>query len=318
MKKKITTISMLIALLILLSSCSSSGAARATETYAAQVKDAVVVEEDYSGSMGENQAPQASPDVQTSVIVDPGNVPSDGKKIIYTVSMGLEAQDVRKAIDNITKEAGKLGGYVSDSNFQEKEDRMQGSVTVRIPPESLAAFTEKVGESGKVLSSNMSSEDVSAQYVDLKSRLTNAEAQERQLLEIMKQAVKIEDILYVRSELNAVQEEIELIQGQLRYLDNLVGYSTVTITVTQPLAAPETPEVDPNSGVLPVWNLDFIGSNMQKAFTNSLAIVSMIGGGLLTLISFLLVPALILAAIIVPIVILVKAGKKRKANKTNK
>ncbi len=318
MKKKITTISMLIALLILLSSCSSSGAARATETYAAQVKDAVVVEEDYSGSMGENQAPQASPDVQTSVIVDPGNVPSDGKKIIYTVSMGLEAQDVRKAIDNITKEAGKLGGYVSDSNFQENEDRMQGSVTVRIPPESLAAFTEKVGESGKVLSSNMSSEDVSAQYVDLKSRLTNAEAQERQLLEIMKQAVKIEDILYVRSELNAVQEEIELIQGQLRYLDNLVGYSTVTITVTQPLAAPETPEVDPNSGVLPVWNLDFIGSNMQKAFTNSLAIVSMIGGGLLTLISFLLVPALILAAIIVPIVILVKAGKKRKANKTNK
>ena len=201
--------------------------------------------------------------------------------------------------------------------ISENEDMMQGSVTVRIP-ESLAAFTQKVGEVGKVLSSNMSSEDVSAQYVDLESRLTNAEAQERQLLEIMKQAVKIEDILYVRSELNAVQEEIELIQGQLRYLDNLVGYSTVTITVTQPLAAPETPEVDPNSGVLAVWDLGFIGSNMQKAFTNSLAIVSMIGGGLLTLISFLLVPALILAVIIVPIVILVKVSKKKKANKANK
>ena len=117
MKKKFTITTIAVALMLILSSCSSSGAAKATEAYSAQVKDAVV-EEDYSGSMAENPAPEASPDGQTSVIVDPGNIPSDGKKIIYTVSMGLEAKDVRKAIDNITKEAGKLGGYVSDSNFR--------------------------------------------------------------------------------------------------------------------------------------------------------------------------------------------------------
>lgn len=322
MKKKATVISIVITLLLLLSSCASSSAAKSTEAYSAQVKDADAVVENYveedAVSGEENLAPEAAPDNQSSALIDPGNIPANDKKIIYTVNIGLESEDVKKAIESITDEATKLGGYVSDSFFQENNDQIQGSITVRIPPESLSAFTDKVGNAGKVLSSNMSSEDVSAQYVDLESRLSNAEAQERQLLDIMKQAVKIEDILYVRTELNTVQEEIEMIKGQLRFFDNLVGYSTVTITVTQPLAAPETPEVEPNSGVLAVWDMSFIQSNMQKAFTNSIAIVSMIAGGLLTLLSFLFIPALILAAIIVPIVFLVKASKKRKARKANK
>lgn len=323
MRKRFTVLVLCFVFAILVSSCSSSATKnsdtilpeveqRATEAMAGSNEAASIADTgDVTGTNEHTVAP-------ATAIIDPGNISDVNKKIIYTVFMSLETADAAKAIEAITDEAVKIGGYVSNSTFEQNDNVKYGSITVRIPPESLKDFSDKVSENGKILSSNMSSEDVSAQYVDVEARLKNAQAQEAQLLAIMAQAVKIEDILYVRSELNTVQEEIEVLKGQLRYLDNLVGFSTVTITVSEPLPAPEIPEEDPNKGALPVWTPEFIQANMQKSFNNSLAVVSMIFGALLTVLSFLFVPLLMIAAIVIPIVAIVRFRRKNKAKKSSK
>lgn len=315
MKRAFLILSGLLVLTLMLGACSASetrstSAAAAADNYAmganpeVQMDEGVAVVEESPSKATSSDAP-----------IDPGDISKLGLKIIYTVNLAMEVENAKDTVEKITTEASKVGGYVSDSTFRQEDQYNVATVTVRIPPESLADFTEMLGESGEIKSSNMTSEDVSDQYVDLESRLKNAEAQEEQLLLIMDQAVKIEDILSVRSELNLVQQEIEMLKGQLRYLDNLVGFSTVTITITEPVPTPETPEADPNSGLMPVWSLEFIGSNMQKAFNNSLAVTSMIFGAILMILSFIIVPVLILAAIIVPIVLLVRARRKKKAAK---
>jgi len=311
MLKKLRFLAIFLSLIFILSGCSSSStssttnAAAQTDNYAGAKTDEGVAE------TASTTAASAAPNGD-AVILDPGNVADSGKKIIYTVNMALEAENASKAITDIGNKAAELGGYVSDSSYNQYENSAQGSITVRIPPDKLKEFTEHVGTIGDVLSSSMGSQDVTAQYVDVQSRLTNAQAQEAQLLAIMAQAVKIEDILNVRQQLDSVQMQIEEYKGQLRLMDNQVGYSTVTISITQPTPPPVTPEADKNSGLLARWSFDYIWQNVQKGFSNSMSFTVNALGVIFIAISYMIIPIIIIGIVVVVIIICVKRSKKKK------
>jgi hypothetical protein len=53
----------------------------------------------------------------------------------------------------------------------------------------------------------------------------------------------LKDILGVEKELTRVREDIERLDGRLRYLSHRIAYSTISITLTEkPKAEPITPE----------------------------------------------------------------------------
>jgi hypothetical protein len=245
-------------------------------------------------------------------VLDPGNVLNSGKQIIYTVDMALQAPSAAKAIDDIGAKAVSLGGYISNSSFSGDGDNASGSIVVRIPPDKLKQFSEQLRASYETLRSNMGSQDVTDQYVDTQSRLTNAEAQETQLLAIMKQAVKIDDILKVRQELDAVQQEIEQLKGQIRLMDNQVGYSTVSISVSQPTPPPPPPEVKENEGVVTRWGLDYTWQSIQKGFSNSLNFTLNAISQIFIILSYLIIPMVVIGVVVLVILLIVKLASKGK------
>ena len=261
-------------------------------------------------SQGESRTGQM-PDLQI-------NTETPGKKIIYTASIALKADDATKAMDGIIQNTTELGGYLTDSSFVVTDDEQRGYVTVRIPPENIQELAHRIGNLGEVIDSSLSSEDVTEKYVDVEARLKNAEAQEAQLLDIMERAETIEETLLVRSELHYVQQEIEQYKGTLRYLDNHIDYSTVTVYITEK-SIPTLPDVDPEEGVFARWTLSYIWANTVKGFRNSLAVVTYILGGIVILLSYILVPVLIIAALVVTILVLTKTiHKKQKRQKNDK
>lgn len=308
MKTKILSLLVTATLLLcLLSGCASD------ETAGASPQDDYAIAPDFSENKevvsdadpGRGYVPEVNPDVPES----------SGKKIIYTASLAIEVENVKDAMEEISSAVSGLGGFVSGSDYQNR-DRVSGTITVRIPPEKLGELSAKIGGLGKILSNNLSSQDITMQYVDISSRLANAEAQEEQLLDIMEKATEIADILAVRSELNIVQQEIEVYKGQLRYFDNMVDFSTVTVSLTE-IYVPKSPEAEADKGILARWDLDYIGTNITKGFKNSLSFVVNAFGFILILLSYLLVPLLIIGAIVFVIVFIVKRIKKhsRKASK---
>jgi len=246
--------------------------------------------------------------------MDVGNTDESGKKIIFTVNMNLEVADTALTMDDLTASAVALGGYVADSSFSQQDTASSGSITLRIPPDKLKEFTQEVGTLGKILHSEMSSQDVTDQYYDVQSRLTNAEAQETQLLAIMGQAVKIEDILAVRSELNSVQEEIEVLKGQIRLMDNQVGYSTVIISITQTVI-PSSPEVDPNKGIVARWSFEYVWQSIQKGFTNSSSFTLNAIGAIFIVLSYLFIPLIVIGGVVVGTICIVRLITKRHNRK---
>ena len=161
--------------------------------------------------------------------------------IIRTVDMGVEVDDVGAAIDEIGDLAKRMGGWVVSSNRPLKHS---GSVSVRVPADMLdQAVMEVRALSLRVDFENSTSRDVTDEYVDLSSRLKNTMATEEALLKLMERAEKVEDALAVQGNLSRVQEEVERLQGRIKYLEQTSAYSLLNVSLSE-----EPREMVPDAG----------------------------------------------------------------------
>jgi hypothetical protein len=79
---------------------------------------------------------------------------------------------------------------------------------------------------------------VGEQYRDLGLRLHTAEMLRQRLEAMLAQADEVPDALKVQAELERIVREIEQLKGQLRTLNDRIGYSTLVIEF-RPEARPE-------------------------------------------------------------------------------
>ncbi|MEB2626887.1 DUF4349 domain-containing protein [Peribacillus frigoritolerans] len=160
---------------------------------------------------------------------------TDERKVIHQAQLELKVKNLEKAQMKIENKVAEYGGYVVESNvYREDEELVEGTITVRVPEAHFQVFlTDSEGEASEVVGRNVTGQDVTEQYVDLKARLKSKRAVEERLLAFMKDAEKTEDLLKISSDLAVVQEEIEQLTGQIKYLENQTSYSTVTITLSQ-------------------------------------------------------------------------------------
>jgi hypothetical protein len=194
------------------------------------------------------EAPSAQPPAQPAAPEPAGkrtgsdavtaNAPSaqsEERMIVYTVRLSLQVQDADKASSDITAIAAQVKGYVASSNLtRDAKGRMRGSVSVRIPAQSLDETQKKLEAIAlKVLSRQRDSKDVTDQYTDLRARLKNLEATEVELTKLLatvrERTGKAEDILAVYNRLIEIRQQIEQTKGQINVLDKTSTFATVTI-----------------------------------------------------------------------------------------
>lgn len=156
------------------------------------------------------------------------------RKVVKDGSLSLLVKKAEEASSKIAEIAEDQGGFVSYSQIYEvKEGVKSGEVRVRVPADK---FDETVGEikklAIKVEREAVNAKDVTEEYVDLEAQLRNLRAEEQQYLEIMKKAVRIEDILSVSQRLFDTRGRIERIQGQFQYLSRQVEMAAISIQLT--------------------------------------------------------------------------------------
>jgi hypothetical protein len=163
-----------------------------------------------------------------------GNVSADSRMMIKTGSLELVVKDTEDAVMKITQAATNLSGFVDSSNLYANADGSKsGTVTVRIPSKSFDdAMSRLKSVAVKVERESLNGVDVTAQFVDTEGRLKNMKAEEAQYQDIMKRAVKVQDVLDVASRLADVRGRIEQTQGQLNYLSRQIDYSVITVGLT--------------------------------------------------------------------------------------
>ncbi len=167
--------------------------------------------------------------------------------VIKNANLSIVVDDTTASVDAITRLAESLGGYVVALNtFQttygpEAKPAQQATLTIRVPSDKLNEVLGQIkGMAAEVKTESISGQDVTSEYVDLKSRLTNLEAAEKQLQSILAEATKTEDVLAVYNQLVYTREQIETIKGQMKYYEESAALSAINIelipnVVTQPL-----------------------------------------------------------------------------------
>ena len=160
--------------------------------------------------------------------------PAPEQKVIKTSYMSLEVKNFREAADAVGSIARTYGGYVSDSSVRDVAERKIGYVTVRVPSEKFEDIIKEIETLGDLKEENISLEDVTEHYIDVKARLENLERQEERYLEILDMAVTVEDVLKVETQLERIRGTIESLQGTLDYLDNRIDYSTIQVQLSEP------------------------------------------------------------------------------------
>lgn len=156
------------------------------------------------------------------------------RKIVKNGSLEILIKQAEETAQKIKEIAQRLKGFVSQSNIYEvSQGNKAGYVTIRIPVKSFDLAMEEIKNLAiKVENENIDAQDVTEEFIDLEARLNNLQAEEKQYLEIMKRAVTIEDILNVTSRLSNVRNNIERIEGQLKYLTDRVDLATISVQLT--------------------------------------------------------------------------------------
>jgi hypothetical protein len=164
----------------------------------------------------------------------PVGVP-DNRKLIRNAQVELEVVKFDEAVQRITAFAAEDRGFVATSSSERQENgKLRGELVIKVVPEKLDEFLLKLRGIGEVKNQTLGTDDVTKQYFDSESRLNNARTMEQRLVDILKtKTSKVADLLEVEKELGRVREQIEQMQGSLKYLDAQIAFATVTITLAE-------------------------------------------------------------------------------------
>lgn len=177
--------------------------------------------------------------------------PVDERKLIRTGNVSLEVQTVSDAEDKIAEWAKSLGGYVTNANTWQNG----AGFTVRIPSERFDEAMAQVGNFGRITNRSVSSEDVSDNYYDMKSRLETKYILRDKLSSYLNQAKDIKDLLEIERQLNSVIEDIESTERRFKRLSGQIDYSTIYINMSFERGKDESGIILPD--VKNSWN-DFV------------------------------------------------------------
>jgi hypothetical protein len=173
------------------------------------------------------------------------------RKIIYTAKLDLVVKNLdeaRKAVDD--KLAAHAGRLVRSETRSDAGARRTATCTLEVPVEKFHGLVAALKEVGVPERDAVDSQDVTEEFVDVQARLKNLRQQEDKLNDLLKEKrkeEKLEDVIRVSDRIAEVRQQVERVEGRLKYLESRAAFSTVTLTLREvadyrPPTAPTFPD----------------------------------------------------------------------------
>jgi hypothetical protein len=190
------------------------------------------------------------------------------RKIIRNADITIEVSSTVDAQHQVTSIAESHGGFVATSEAKQRESNdpaqrtLEIKLVVRVPSNQFGrAFDEIKKLAGNTPAEQVTSQDVTEDFIDLEARIKTQKALEVQFLEIMRQANKIADALEVQRQIAEVRTEIEKLEGRKRFLENRSSLSTINVNIQTP------------KPIITVTQTGF-GHSLREAVSDSISLAS--------------------------------------------
>ncbi len=165
------------------------------------------------------------------------------KKIIKDGSIEIKVDELETAKQTVDAMLKKYDAYYSNEVLNNNDWNYSYNLSIRIPSKNFDNLIKELeGGHGLVTFKTINSRDVTEQFVDLEIRLGNKHSYLARYKELLKKANSIKEILEIEEKIRNLEEEIESVTGRLKYLSDLVDFSTLELTISQSVKYKYTPE----------------------------------------------------------------------------
>lgn len=228
------------------------------------------------------------------------------QKVIKTGSLSIQVKNVEDTVSDLNNLTETKKGFVQSSNITTTTSGSQSAtVTIKVPSQEFNNSVESIKDMADLVKNeNLSGQDVTEEFTDLQSRLKNYQAEEAQLVEFLDRAGNVEELLDVSGALSDVREDIEVVEGRIKYLENMTDMSTITVNISQ-----ETTVNIPTKEWQP-W--EKVKKSFKVLIEGLQGLVNLLIVFVIVILPFILVFALIIWFIIWVIRKLVQRNKRKK------
>jgi hypothetical protein len=178
------------------------------------------------------------------------DTPLTGRSVIFTADITVRTTDIKAAVGTVTQIAqGQQGAVFAEQvNLASKDASNPGSasatMTLKVPPNALQGVLDQIGKVGTELSRDENASDVTAQVVDVNSRVAAANASLARLRELFQHAGNVSDLAAVESDIAQREADLESLEAQQRTFAAQTAEATITVNlVATPAVAPVVPPV---------------------------------------------------------------------------
>jgi len=217
---------------VVLVGCGGSGASMSSGN--ASIPAAMPAQHSAQSSTTQKSANTSSSPASQQYLIKSLNISmevNDTQKVAMDLQNWITTTDTEAVANNINYEQTGANLYNVSMTFS-----VQASLFPRIESylDSYPALNH-----GHLLNTTLNTQDVSNDYIDTQSRLTNLKGEQQRLLTLMSNAQNLGDILTIDQRLTDVEGQIEQIEAHLNDLKGQTTFYTVAISL-QPIetAAP--------------------------------------------------------------------------------
>lgn len=154
------------------------------------------------------------------------------KKIIKNGDMRIQVGDTKKSQSQINEIIKSNRAYIQKEEFQNTDIDENLYITIRVPHKNFDALVNSFSNGvGTVLSKNISSNDVTEEYTDVSIKLANKKIYLEKYRDMLKSAATTKDMLEIQEKIRELEDEIDVSEGRLRFIDDRVNYSTLNLNL---------------------------------------------------------------------------------------
>lgn len=166
----------------------------------------------------------------------------ESRMVIQTGSLSLKVQE-----GTLEEKVAAARGFVSDVrgtysglSYYESDTQKTYHLTVKVPPAKFDEFVAKLKTIGEIKSMDTSLEDVTEQYTDLNTRISNLESELSRLNALYERAENVEDVLLIEREVTRVQTNLDIYNQQKLDLERRSAMSTIQVRIFEEKPAIQT------------------------------------------------------------------------------
>ena len=169
---------------------------------------------------------QPKSDVNTG---DKSEVKLSNDKIVYRADLEIKTSSFDKSNESLEEMLNRYEAVIQSRNYYIQDNIRICEISLRVPAANFDSMMDETGSIGKVITSNITSENITQQYLDVQSRINSKSLRINRLKELINKADSISELSELYEELENAEYDLDNLKSRLKNMDIDVAYSYINI-----------------------------------------------------------------------------------------